>query len=142
MAIPVENAIATSSPRPPANSVLQFVPPPIMLVRLEPGEEPAELGLGQMPVRILRVRHPIPACTRARVVKPLVVIVSSSVTEDLSPLVSTCRSIRAQLLHLNPLVATEMLRGWLVQAMKLARAKRAADRQAANGASGRSQLAR
>jgi len=112
--------------RPRHRSDIRFVRPCILLVCIAAGEEPPELGLDDAPARILRVRHPIPACTRARVNRPLVVIVGETVQEDISPLVATCRRIGAHLLHLGPLVPREVLSGWLSRAMELSLARRAA----------------
>ena len=101
--------------------------PRIMLVRIEPGEEPEELGLDQLWVDVLRVRHPIPAYQRMDITRPLVVIVGASVRPpDRALLMTQARRTRAALLQLGPLVHRDSLGEWLQTAMRQALEQRAA----------------
>jgi hypothetical protein len=100
--------------------------PRVMLVRLEPGEEPSELGLVRLPVSVLRVRHPLPACERMRVMRPQVVIVGPSVVDrDLALLMHAAGETDAAILHLGSLVDRETLADWLLRAIELVTASRA-----------------
>jgi hypothetical protein len=97
-----------------------------MLVRLEPGEEPAELGLGDLFARVLRVRHPLPACQRMRIMRPLVVLVGESVRQpDRDMLMEQACDIGAVLLCLGPLVRREALGKWVRDAMQAVARRRA-----------------
>jgi hypothetical protein len=94
-------------------------------VRIESGEE-ARLGLGELSVRVLRCRHPIPACQRARITQPLVVVVGDDVREWSRPmLVETCHDIGAAMLQLGPLVVRSALADWMREAMARVVARRA-----------------
>jgi hypothetical protein len=91
-----------------------------MLVRIEPAEEPLELGLAELTgaVQVLRVRHPIPACQRMQIVRPLVVILGESVRSWALPYVEqSAREVDAVLLQLGPLVVRDALRDWLRRAL-------------------------
>jgi hypothetical protein len=100
--------------------------PRVMLVRLEPGEEPSELGLARLPVSLLRVRHPLPACERMRVMRPLVVIVGPTVVErDLALLLRAADETDTAILHLGSLIDRETLADWLRCAIGLVAASRA-----------------
>jgi hypothetical protein len=100
--------------------------PRVMLVRLEPGEEPCELGLVCLPVSVLRVRHPLPACERMRVMRPLVVIVGPSVVErDLALLMHAADETDTAILHLGSLVDRETLADWLQRAIEVVTVSRA-----------------
>jgi hypothetical protein len=98
-----------------------------MLVRIEPGEEPKELGIDNLPVRVLRVRHPLPACQRMHVTRPLVVLVGEGVRKpDVHLLIEEAQRIRAAVLPLGPLVHRSSLGAWLQDAMQVAFQRRAA----------------
>lgn len=106
--------------------------PSIMLVRIEPGEEPPELGLADMSVavRVLRVRHPIPACQRMQIVRPLVVIVGESVRRWALPYIEqSAREVDAVLLQLGPLIVRDALRDWLRRALEKGMRQRFASSQ-------------
>ncbi len=98
-----------------------------MLVRVAPEDEPEELGLEDLPVRVLRVRHPVPACQRMSVTRPLVVIVGESVREeDRQMIVEHAHRIDGAALPLGPLVNRAALRQWLHEAMRIVAERRAA----------------
>ncbi len=100
--------------------------PSIMLVRIEPGEEPQELGLDQLWVDVLRVRHPIPAYQRMDIRRPLVVVIGESVRPaDRALLVTQARRIRAAVLQIGPLLHRESLAEWMETAMRQAFDQRA-----------------
>jgi hypothetical protein len=97
-----------------------------MLVRIAAGDEPAELGLDQLAIRVLRVRHPVPACHRMRITRPLVVIVDESVREaDRAMLMEEAHNIGAALFPLGPLVRQEALGKWLRDAIQFVLQRRA-----------------
>lgn len=76
------------------------------------------LTLDELPVRVLRCRHPIPGCQRALVTRPLLVIVGGAVREWSRPmLVEACQDIGAALLQLGPLIASDALADWMRKAM-------------------------
>jgi hypothetical protein len=88
--------------------------PLVMLVRIEPGEEPRELGLDELGVEVVRVRHPLPACARLRVLRPMVVIVNSEIRpQDVAFVRRAASEIGARVLQLGPIVARAQLREWL-----------------------------
>jgi hypothetical protein len=91
-----------------------------MLVGIEPGDEPAELGLRELAgaLRVVRVRHALPACHRMLVLRPAVVIVGESVREWSTPaLDEAARETGAEVLLLGPLVVRETLGEWLRRAL-------------------------
>jgi hypothetical protein len=99
--------------------------PYVMLVRIEPGEEPPELGLREAHVHLLRVRHPLPARQRMRILRPLVVVCGPRVRGvDSVLLAETAGEIRAAILQLGPFVRHGALRGWLQGAIEEARRRR------------------
>lgn len=98
-----------------------------MLVQIEPGEEP-ELGLQDLAgaLRIVRVRHPLPACHRMRVLRPAVVFIGASVREwSLPALEQAAGEIGAAMLQLGPLVIRPAVRDWLRRALEATLARRA-----------------
>jgi hypothetical protein len=99
--------------------------PGILLIRMAPGEEPPELEIERRFVRVLRTRHPIPACTRVRVTRPLVVVVAESVHESIATLVCECARVGAAFVHLGPLVDRAALGTWLSNAVQMGLARRA-----------------
>jgi hypothetical protein len=101
--------------------------PCIMLVGIDAGAEPAELGLEDLAgsLRVVRVRYPLPACERMLVVRPLVVILGQSVREWALPVLEkTTKEIDATLLQLGPLVVRDALRDWLRRALETTMARR------------------
>jgi hypothetical protein len=54
-----------------------------MLIGIE--HDPEELNLDQYPVRVVRVRHPLPACVRIRALRPQIVILGASVVPAFLP---------------------------------------------------------
>lgn len=101
--------------------------PCIMLVRVAPEEELEELDLEDLPVRVLRVRHPVPACQRMGITRPLVVIIGDSVRdEDRQMLVDQAHRIDGAALPLGPLVNRAALRQWLREAMRIVAERRVA----------------
>lgn len=128
----IENTeAAPSAPAEPRKKYVSHVriqvrTPCIMLVRLEPGEEPKELALDDLFVRVLRVRHPLPAVQRMRITRPLVVVLGESVREeDRRLLVEQAHEIGAAILPLGPLVSRRMIGSWLRNAMQLVIERRA-----------------
>lgn len=108
--------------------------PCIMLVGIGAGEEPPELGLRELTgaLRVVRVRHALPACQRMMILHPLVVIVGPSVREWSVPLLqASARCIEAALLQLGPLVARDVLREWLRRTIEVTTARRARHNQSA-----------
>ncbi len=101
--------------------------PCIMLVGIDAGAEPAELGLEDLAgaLCVVRVRHPLPACERMLVLRPLVVILGQSVREWALPVLEkTTKEIDAALLQLGPLVVRDALRDWLRRTLEATMARR------------------
>ncbi len=100
-------------------SQIHVRPPQVLLVCLEPGEEPTELGIQDLPVRVLRVRHPLPACTRIRAVRPYAVIIGSRVKPWALPLLAdAARDAGAEVLELTSLIARSALGSWVSGAIE------------------------
>jgi hypothetical protein len=100
--------------------------PLVMLVRIEPGHEPSELGLDDLPVRVLRVRHPLPACVRMRILRPEAILVGPSVQpRDLSLLMDAAYETQAALMPLSHMVGQCMLRPWLLRMLDVVQERRA-----------------
>jgi hypothetical protein len=100
--------------------------PFIMLVQIECGEEPWELGLAELPVRVLRVRYPLPASVRIRVMRPLAVIIGPTVVErDLPFLFRAADATHAATLQLGRVLARAALGWWLRAAITAVEARRA-----------------
>ena len=96
-----------------------------MLVRIEPGLEPTELGLELLPVRVLRVRHPLPACVRMRILRPEAVLVGESVQpRDLSLLMDSAYEIQAALMPLSHMARNCALLPWLLRMLDVVRERR------------------
>jgi hypothetical protein len=103
-------------------------PPCVMMIRLEPGEEPEELELGDLFVRVIRVRQPLPACHRMQITRPLVVIVGESVRDaDRAMIMDRASEIGAAVLPLGPLVRRQALGKWVRDAIQIV-AKRRTER--------------
>jgi hypothetical protein len=76
----------------------------VLLVHVEPEEESEKLGLDELAVDVLRVRHPLPACERVRVVRPLVVVIGHGVRDsDLDLLRDAARDIGCEIIELGAL---------------------------------------
>ena len=91
--------------------------PSVMLVQVERGEEPLELGLAQLPVQVLRVRYPLPASVRILVMRPLVIIIGPAVVErDLRFVFAASDETGAAALQLGS-VARSTLGSWLRRAI-------------------------
>lgn len=100
--------------------------PSVMLVRIEPGHEPSELGLDDLPVRVLRVRHPLPACVRMRILRPEAILVGPSVQpRDLSLLMDVAYETQAALMPLSHMVGQCALRPWLLRMLDVVQERRA-----------------
>ncbi len=100
--------------------------PSIMLVRIEPGAEPSELGLDDLPYKVLRVRHPLPACTRMRVTRPHVVLVGTSVLpRDFVLVLAAADRIGAAVALLGGLTGPDGLRDWVVRSVDEVHTRRA-----------------
>jgi hypothetical protein len=107
----------------------------ILLVRAHPDEEARCLAaLDDLTARVLRVRHPLPACQRIRVVRPTVVVVGRGVRdEDARLLIDAAREAGSEVVELGAFVAPwaleEVLRRAVARATRSAKAKaKAADR--------------
>jgi hypothetical protein len=75
--------------------------PPIMLVRV-PEDVEAQLELSSLAVRVLRVRHPLPACHRAHITRPSVIVIGGGVRSVDADLLSTeAVRIRAAVLDMS-----------------------------------------
>jgi hypothetical protein len=117
-------------PSPRHESSVRVRRPCVLLVRIEEGEEPGELGLSELFVQVLRTRHAVQACHRMGIVRPLVVVVGELVrADDIGLLDERAAEIGAEVLQLNPLVS-RALRAWMRRALEtaMARRERAADR--------------
>ena len=102
-----------------------------MLVRIERGEEPRELALEELDADVVRVRHPLPACARIRVVRPLVVILNAEVrAQDVAFVRRTATEIGAKVLQLGPIVSRSAMREWLRDALDEAMRERAGAEEA------------
>jgi hypothetical protein len=97
-----------------------------MLVRIEPWEE-SMLLLRDLHTRVIRVRHPLPACERMRVTKPAVIIVGASVRpRDFELLVDEAYELRAAVLQVGQ-VPFGKLRTWIAMALDKVSQRRAAE---------------
>ncbi|HEX8796904.1 MAG TPA: hypothetical protein VF765_38395 [Polyangiaceae bacterium] len=115
-------------------SDVQVRRPCLLLIGIEPGEEPAELGIRELAgaLRVLRVRYPIPACQRIRIVRPHVIIVDRTVRAwSLAAIEQAAKEVGAPILQLGPLVCREVLGKWLRHALEASLASRAAREQSA-----------
>jgi hypothetical protein len=107
---------STQAPDSARISYVSIRRPSIMLVRIDPGTEPADLRLDDLPFTVLRVRHPLPACVRMRVMRPAVVLVGRSVLpRDFVLMLAAADRIGASVTLLGGLTATEGLHDWLVR---------------------------
>jgi hypothetical protein len=96
-----------------------------MLVRIEPGHEPVELGLEDLPVKVLRVRHPLPACVRMRILHPEVLLVGPSVQpRDLALLQDAAYETQAALVALAHVTERCALRPWVLRMLDAVQERR------------------
>jgi hypothetical protein len=103
-----------------------------MLVRIDPGHEPLELGLDELPVRVLRVRHPLPACVRMRILRPEAILVGASVQpRDISLLMDAAYEIQAAIMPLSQMVERCALRPWLLRMVDVVEERRSTNPPAA-----------
>lgn len=76
--------------------------PHIMLVGVDPAEEATRLDLDELASGLLRVKHPLPACERMRVMRPLVVIVGAAVCKrDSKVLTDVARETGCEVVELE-----------------------------------------
>ncbi len=76
------SAARKSQSEPPAtrrSSHMRLPVPCVMLVRVEAEDEPRELRSAAARVKALRVREPVPACERIRILRPHLVVVGRTV---------------------------------------------------------------
>lgn len=108
------------------DSYVRLQPDVVMLVRIEPWEE-SMLLLRDLNTRVVRVRHPLPACERMRVQKPAVIIVGASVRpKDFELLVDEAYELRAAVLQVGQ-VPFGKLRAWIATALDRIRERRTAE---------------
>jgi hypothetical protein len=108
------------------DSYVRLQPDVVMLVRIEEWEE-SMLLLRDLNTRVVRVRHPLPACERMRVQKPAVIIVGASVRpKDFELLVDEAYELRAAVLQVGQ-VPFGKLRSWIAMALDRVRQRRAAE---------------
>lgn len=108
------------------DSFVRLQPDVVMLVRVEAWEEQMLL-LRDVGARVVRVRHPLPACDRMRVTKPAVIIVGAGVRpQDFERLVDEAYELRAAVLQVGH-VPWGRLRAWIATALDKVRERRAAE---------------
>lgn len=106
-------------------SHVQIKTPSIMLVRIDPGHEPHDLRLDEMPYKVLRVRHPLPACTRVEVMRPAVVLVGRSVQpRDFVLLIAASDAVGAAVMLVGALTSPGGLHEWVTQTVCAIQARR------------------
>jgi hypothetical protein len=105
----------------PATKRISYVRirPRIMLIRIEPkAPEVSEWGLGQLDAEVLHVRHPLPACERMRITRPVVVVVGEDVRPvDVAFIKRAAREIGARVVQVGPLLVRDSLRNWIRTAL-------------------------
>ena len=107
------------------SDMFRRVLPSVMLVQIDQGEEPPELKLAELPVRILRVRYPLPAAVRILVTRPMAVIIGEAVIErDLSFVFEAADEVGAATLQLGALVSQSALGNWLRRVLSKAQVRR------------------
>jgi hypothetical protein len=112
----------TSSPR---ISLVSIRRPSVMLVRIEPGEEPEGLDLDALAVHVFRVRHPLPSCVRMSVLRPEVILVGPSVQpRDLACMIEQANEIQAAVVWMTLLGAQDSLPERLLELIDAVREKR------------------
>jgi hypothetical protein len=93
--------------------------PRIMLIRIEPKAAPASgWGLDELNAEVLHVKHPLPACERMRITRPVVVIVGEDVRPvDAAFIKRAAREIGARVVQVGPLLVRDSLRNWIRTAL-------------------------
>ena len=113
-------------------SHVQIRMPCVMLVRVDPGGEPEELRVDELPFPVLRVRHPLPACTRVGVMRPAVILVGRSVKpRDFVLLMAAADDVGAAVILLGSLVPDEGLHEWVIKTACFVQSRREALARAA-----------
>jgi hypothetical protein len=107
------------------DSFVRLQPDVVMLVRVEAWEEQLLL-LRDVAAEVARVRHPLPACDRMRVMKPAVIIVGAGVRPaDFERIVDEAYELRAAVLQVGQ-VPWGKLRSWIGTALEKVRQRREA----------------
>ena len=115
-------------------SHVRFRMPRVMLVRIDPGSEPEDLRLEDTPFEVLRVRHPLPACTRVRVTHPALVLVGRSVQpRDFVLLLRAADDVGAEVFLIDAVMPAEGLHTWMVRMTAACHARREERRMARSG---------
>jgi hypothetical protein len=97
----------------------------VLVVGIEPGDEPQGLNLSTLPVRVVRVRNAAPACERIRAVEPHVVLVAADMDAfGIDQLMLAAVDAGAELLELRHGVSGAALRNELVEALQIVSARR------------------
>ena len=96
-----------------------------MLVRIEREEEQSGLDLESLGVVIYRVRHPLPACQRMRVLRPEVVLLGESVlSPDMAHVLFAAHETVACVMPRSQLLDGPGLRDWIVETIEVVRRRR------------------
>jgi len=107
-------------------SQIQLRTPPVMLVRIDEGQEPRGLRIDDLPFPIVRVRHPLPACTRILVLKPAVVLVGRTVQpRDFVLMVRAADEVGAAIVLVDALSPAGLYE-WTVRSVAAVRERREA----------------
>jgi len=105
-------------------SQIQLRTPPVMLVRIDEGQEPRGLRIDDLPFAIVRVRHPLPACTRILVLKPAVVLVGRTVQpRDFVQMVQAADQVGAAIVLVDALSPAGLYE-WTVRSVAAVRERR------------------
>jgi hypothetical protein len=99
--------------------------PCVILVRVAQDEEPPELSSDTVAVRAVRVREPIPACERIRILRPHLVLVGRDVGAWALPdLIWAARAAGAELIDLGLNARRGAPPSWFKDALATAIAER------------------
>jgi hypothetical protein len=97
----------------------------IMLVVVDDAEQAVTIDWTELAHRVLRVRQPIPACERMRIMRPRVVVVGPTVAgRDVEQLRDTAREIGCEVVELRPFVGRDALRDAVCRAVDRASSRR------------------
>ena len=78
-------------------------------------------GLDELDIEVLRVRHPLPACARMVVTRPVLVILGQEVRSvDIAFVKRVAREINAKVVQLGPRSTRTSFRGWVEWALDAA----------------------
>lgn len=106
-------------------SHVQIRRPSVMLVRIDPGEEPGDLRVDDLPYTVYRVRHPLPACTRIEVLRPAVVLVGKTVQpRDFVMMIAAADAVRAVIVLAGALTSPDGLHDWVLKVVGEVQARR------------------